>query len=287
VRTAIKYGNDPTAKPSIAEASFFVGEARFDSGDDARAVELYRFAADNGAADVAARALYKQGFAELRRNDFDGATQCFSALVEQHKEHELYGEGLYLLGEARFRAGQYAEAITAFARLKAELPQHASMNKALFRTGVAQGQLGHWKECEAALADLSRRSSDFENAAEADLWRGKALAQRGDARGARAAFERVLAKDRGQLAARSRLEMGRLSRAAGDHEQALSEFMKVALLFADGEEVCEALFLAGGELEQLGQVDKAKERYVELTGQHQQSPFAAKARERLEQLAAK
>jgi TolA-binding protein len=287
VRTAIKYGNDAASKPSIAEASFFVGEARFEAGDDARAVELYRFAADNGAADVAARAQYKQGFACLRRDDFDGASKCFAALVEQHKDHELYGEGLYLLGEAQFRAGRFGDAVAAFTRLKSELPQHASMNKALFRLGVAQGQLGHWKECESALAELARRSSDFENAAEADLWRGKALAQRGDARGSRAAFERVLAKDHGQLAARARLEVGRLAQAAGDHEQALSEFLKVALLFADGEEVCEALYLAGGELEQLGQVDKAKERYVELTDQHAKSPFAAKARERLQQLAAK
>lgn len=284
VRTAIKYANDAATKPSIAEASFFVGEARFDAGDDARAVDLYKFAADNGTADVAARALYKQGFASLRRNQFDPAARCFTALVENHKDHELYGEALYLLGETQFRAGKFDAAVETLARMRAEIPQHASSNKALFRLGVAQGQLGHWRECEAALAELARRASDFENAAEADLWRGKALAQRGDARGAKSAFERVLAKDRGQLAARSRLELGRLAQAAGDKEAALSEYMKVALLFADGEEVCEALLLAGGALEELGQPDKAKEQYRELVEQHPKSAFAGPARERLNRL---
>lgn len=287
VRTALKFGLDETTKPKLAEASFFVGEARYDAGEDERALELYRVAAEQGTADIVARALYKQGFAHLRRNEIDLAAQCFARVAEQHREHELGGESLYLLGEARFRGKQWELAIAPLERLRTEQPRHASLDKALFRLGVANGELGRWEACSAALSELARRNGNFEQAAEADLWRGRAQAHAGDARGARATFERLVTKDRTVIAARARLELGKLAAAAGEHERALADFLKVALLYANENEVAEASLLAAGELEALGQLERARERYRELVERQPKSEFARRARERLAQLDAR
>ena len=170
------------------------------------------------------------------------------------------------------------------ARLTREQPAHAAADKAYFRLGLALAQLERWKESEAALAELARRAPGFELASEADLWRGRALAALGDRRAAQAAFERVVARDKTVLAARARIGIGRLALDAGSAEEALAEFLKVALLYADPEEVSEALYLAGNALEQMGDVDKARAQYRELVEKHPATAAAARARGRLGEL---
>jgi TolA-binding protein len=286
VLTAIKVASRRklSGGPRLAEACFFVGEARFDEGDHEKAAALFGQAAERGTDGLVAQALYMQGFAHLRREDWAAAGVSFGGLVAGHAEHDLYGEGLYLLGETHFRAGRYKEAAEALARLTRELPKHEAVDKALFRLGVARGQLEQWKEAEAALTELARRAPKFEHGAEADLWRGRALAARGETRGARAAFERVIAKDSGVLAARGRIGLGRLALSGGDAEGALSEFLKVALLYANEEEVAEALYLAGNCLEELGDPDRAREQYRELLDTYGETSFARAARARIREL---
>lgn len=283
-RTAWKLGPSEAARPALAEATFFVGELRFEAGDDERALELYELALAHGAAQVQAQALYKKGFALLRRERTADALPCFARLVEEHPRHELAGESLYMLGDCYVRTSQFERALAPLERLVREQGKHASVPKALFRLGRAHGELGHWKECEAALAELARRAPSFEQAAEADVWRGRAAVGRGDSRAARAAFERVLAVDRGLPAARARLELGLLSSADGQHEDALAQFLKVALLYESGDVVAEATYLAGGALEALEQVEKARARYREVLEKYPKSPFAARAKERLDAL---
>jgi len=95
---------------------------------------------------------------------------------------------------------------------------------------------------------------------------------------------RVVARDKTVLAARARLEIGRLALEAGSAEEALAEFLKVALLFADSEEVSEALYLAGSALERMGDRDKAEAQYRELIEKHPKTEAAARAQQRLGEL---
>src|SRR5205814_8052997 len=87
---------------------------------------------------------------------------------------------------------------------------HDVMPKVLFRLGLALAQRDRWREAADELAALARAEPDFENLAEAELARGRALAHVGDPRGARAAFDRVIAKDKGRLSDLARIEIGRL-----------------------------------------------------------------------------
>src|SRR5262249_4458851 len=155
---------------------------------------------------------------------------------------------------------------------------------ALFRAGLALGQLERWSECEAALAELARSAPQFPNLAEAELWRGRALVGQQKTRAARAAFEHTVSLDKGELAAQARLALARLLEGENRAEDALAEYLKVAVLYAHEPSVAEALYRAGTVLEAQGDAQKAGERYREVVTDHARSPFAAQARERLEAL---
>jgi TolA-binding protein len=288
VRSAARAG--PREGPSgergaaLAEAAFFVGEARHARGQAAEAAGLYALAAPLAAGELAARVAYKQGFVALETGDLEGAERAFATLVEQHGESELHGEGLYLLGEVRCRREDWRGAVAPLQRLVQESPRHQSVPKALFRLGLAAGRLGEWTLCEQSLGDLLRRQRDFPQAAEAHLWRGRALAARGDLRGARVDLDATVALDRGGLGAAARLELGHLARASGDLDAALSDYLKVAVLYAHPASVAEALVSAGECLEALDQRDAAIARYREALADHPEQPAAARARERLRAL---
>lgn len=273
--------------PALAEATFFAGEARFEKGDAQKAGALYALAARNASSPVRDRALYKLGFAFLRAESFDEAERCFRTLVDEHGQSNLLHESLFLLGETQYRRGDFEAATASLARVLKEAPRHAVRPKALFRLGLAHGRLENWKQSAEALSTLARETPTFENAAEAELGRGRALAALGDARSARTAFDHVIALDRGLLSGHAHLELGRLHQAGGNLDQALSEFLKVAVLYADPNVVAEGLWLAGGVLEAQGDVERARGQYRELADKHQDTNFAAQARQRLRTIGSK
>ncbi|MBK7877451.1 MAG: tetratricopeptide repeat protein [Planctomycetes bacterium] len=270
--------------PRLAEAAFRIAEARFAAGEDARAIEAYDAAAASADAGIAAPALYKAGFTRLRAGDAAGAERSLERLVASFPQHELVHESLFLLGEARYRQDDWPAAVEALERVRREAPRHAVLPKVLFRLGLAQGRQEHWKECAETLAELVKRAPEFPNLAEAELWRGRARGALGDARGARAAFDRVLALDKGLLSAAAHLEIGRLYFDAGDEDGALSEFLKVAVLYAGDDEVCEALVLAGQVLEAQGKPAEAAKQYREAREKHPKARYAAEAARRLAEL---
>lgn len=280
VSAALAQAKDDDA---VREAAFFVGEARFDQGDDAKAVALYG-AAGTAGSPVFMEASYKRGFALLRSEDPAGAAPCFRAVVEGDPRHALAGECLFLLGECCYRGGDFEAAATALRQLRKDHRRHEVLPKALFRLGICEVELGRWREAQGALEELVNRNPDFPNLPEAELWRGRALRQLGNRRAARAALERTLAGDRGRLAAQARLELGGLALDGGDVEAALSQYLKVSVLFEDGDEVPEALFMAGQCLERQEDPAGAKGRYTELLKRFPKSDRAPEARARLESL---
>ena len=72
--------------------------------------------------------------------------------------------------------------------------------------------------------------------------------------------------------------------AAGKHEDALSELLKVSHQYAHEAEVAEAMLLAGRCLEASGQRELAVEQYGRLIEKYPKTPFAAEARRRLKAL---
>ncbi|MFT7465486.1 MAG: TolA-binding protein, partial [Pseudohongiellaceae bacterium] len=268
----------------IAEACFFVAEAHFAAGDDSRALPLFQAAAKAANSPLADKALYKAGFTALRADEPATASSHFAQLVNEHPSSDLAGEAMFLTGEAAFRLDQFAAAIPWFELLLEEHPGHDVAPSCHFRLGLSLCQLERWDDAEQTLAQLARTAPNFANRNEAELWRGRALAQQGKSRPAKAALQRVVSDDQGVLAARARIALGKLSIADGQTEEALSEFLKVAVLYAHDDEVAEALVLAGQCLSALGQTDQAAARYDEVLKRYGQTPSAGTAKKLLSAL---
>ncbi len=272
---------------SVAEAAFFVGDARLESGDAKRALELFDLAAqstDNPARD---RALYKTGFAKLKADDPAGAESALGELVLNCPKSSLVDDALFLLGESQFRQRKFEEAEKNLERVRKEAPQSEAMPKVLFRLGVLKAEREDWKGSLELLAALAARKPDFENAAEVELTRGRDLAHLNRAREARAAFDKTISLDKGALSARAHLELGRLHLASKENDAALSEFLKVAVLYDLAEETAEALLLAGETLEAQGDQPRAIEQYREVVEKHAKSSSFAAAKARLAELGSK
>jgi tetratricopeptide (TPR) repeat protein len=75
--------------------------------------------------------------------------------------------------------------------------------------------------------------------------------------------------------------------AAKELDPALSEFLKVAVLYDLPEETGQALLGAGQALEAQGDVARAIAQYKEVVEKHGQSSAAPPARQRLRELQAK
>ncbi len=267
--------------PLAQECLFFAGEAWYESGEDAKAIACYEVAESAPKADIASRALYKGGFARLRAKDLEGAARSFAALVERFPQSELVGEALYLQGEANARAEHYDVASVPLLRVRKEFPRHAVWGKAMLRLSEALARTERWREASEVTAELLRADPDGEGAVQAELWHARALAALGERRGARAGFAHVIEKDRGQFSAQARLALGKLAFEENELEEALSEFLKVALLYAHEEEVAEALYRAGEVLEKQGDGEQALARFREAAG-HEKTAFGRTAHERLE-----
>lgn len=267
--------------PTLAEAAFFVGEAWFKLGDAQKAVDAYVVAADNPACPLTAEAKYKLGFTLLRADQIGDAGAAFGRVVKDHEGHKLHGESTFLYGECLFRTGNYAEAATQFAALRSKQPLHAIMPKNLFRLGMAQFQLEKYADADMTLTELVTKYPDFPNVPEAELWRGRSLASLDKRRAAQQAFERVIARDKGVLSARAYLGIGKLSLDAEEVDEALSSFLKVAVLYGTEAEVSEALYYAGVCLEKQGDTDRAAQQYNEILTRYPKGLWATQAEERL------
>ncbi|WP_419190371.1 tetratricopeptide repeat protein [Saltatorellus ferox] len=267
--------------PDVAELLFFVGEAYYDAGDDERAAPLYVAASQHATDEVAERALYKGGFSELRRGKNADAAKAFATLVERFPTGVLAPESMFLAGEAFYRESEFEPSATWLRRMVKDHPNHASRSKALFRLGLAEGQLENWGASADALGNLVSRYPEFPSLVEAELWRGRALSRRGDRRAARQSLSRVIESDEGVLAAQARIETGRILEEESDLEGALSEYLKVAVLYGHAEECAEALVRAGDVLERSGEKKRAAERYEEVVKDYPDTRYAKEARKRL------
>ena len=91
----------------------------------------------------------------------------------------------------------------------------------------------------------------------------------------------MISLDKGELAAAARIGLGKLFEGEDRDEEALAEYLKVAVLYAHEASVAEALLRAGGCLERLDDPERAAKQYQEILAKYPNSSFADAAREAL------
>ncbi len=266
-------GGDAAA---LSEARLALGEGLAEAGDSSGACTQLAAAAQAGSP-VVDRVLVRLAWERLATGATEEALRDLERFEKECAPSRERPRALALRGEALARLDRQPECAQVLMEARALVREPALRELVLERLGTALTKTERWREAADVLAEYLREFPKGAAVATAQLERGRALAQLGDERGARAAFERALAGG-GVVAARARLERAQMARAAGDRETALSEALKAALLTDDPESSPQALWLASELLEEQGEADAARARLREIVERYPRTPLGARAK---------
>jgi cellulose synthase operon protein C len=267
-----------------AEAQFNVGELRFQNKDYAAASQaFFAIAGREEKTPLAEQATYKLGLCYYHERNFADAQKSFAYQLSRYPEGPLAPSAAFMAAESLFQQGMFAEAMTGYAKLK-DLPDKSSQATALVHSGQAAAELGRWSESAERLEQAVRQFPDSPHVPDALFELGRARQNLDMPKEALAAYERVIAKTDGEMAARAQLVIGKMQLAANDPKQAVKSFFKVLYGYSAAKWQAEAAFEAGRALETLGDKPQAVKIYRELLDKFPASDKAASAKERLGQL---
>jgi tol-pal system protein YbgF len=230
--------------PFADEARFHVGDYYFDKKDYAKAADNYKQVTGNELMD---KSLYKLGSALYQQKDYAGAAQAFQQVVTKFPQSEVAAESQYWLGDALERTNKLDEAKAAYTAFT----QKFSMNSFAPRAWLGLGRVQVAQKNVAA---------------------------------AKASLQKVGDKADGIVLAEMTKLLADVAFAQKEFKDALQNYLKVNIVYSDSPFTAEATFQIGQCHEQLGDKDKAKEAYQRVIDQFASSPFAAKAKERLQTL---
>lgn len=207
--------------------------------------------------------LYLLAANALARDDLIAAASLASDFLETCPESSLAVDAALVGGEALRRLDRPGESLPMLElAAEAEAPRAARLG--LLRLGESLASLQRWEESEAAYARFLARFPEDEQAFRALFGRAWAIENAGEPARAMTVYREVIDSHNGPTAARAQFQIGECLFATGDHEQAVREFMKVDLLFAEPEWSAAALYEAGRCLGQLGDAAGAATQYTQV-----------------------
>lgn len=126
---------DPSAQPVPAGADVVTGS-------------------ETGSLDAAA--LYEQGFAEIKREDYPAAEKTFSGFIKQYADHPLAPNAYYWLGETYYVRKNYDKASRVFAEAYKKYPGGPKGADNLLKLGMSLAGKGEKQNACIALGQLKK-----------------------------------------------------------------------------------------------------------------------------------
>ena len=111
---------------------------------------------ETGAVSTDAAGLYEQGFAEIKREDYDAAEKSFAQFMKEYPTHALAPNALYWLGETFYVRKNYDKAARAFAEAYQKYPNGPKGADNLLKLGMSLAGKGEKDSACVALAQLRK-----------------------------------------------------------------------------------------------------------------------------------
>lgn len=286
------------------EANYHVGESQYASKEFAAAVKSYAAAQEHAkVAELAEQATHKLGWAHYRLEQYDKALAQFDAQLKAHPQGKLFADAAFMRGESLFKSEKFADALSAFTAARETLPQSEAMQVLLLlHAGQSAAQVEEWKQGEDFLEPIPDKYPQTPLLAEVLFERGRARQNLNRLEPALEDFERAASISRTEIGARSRFMIGEIEFQKKQYEAAVSTFRKVMYGYGGEKAIDEikpwqavAGFEAGRCTEtQLSTANAqqrpalladAKKFYSFVVEKHATSEYAAKAKQRLADLA--
>lgn len=268
-----------------AEAFFHVGEDAYARKDYAAANDAYYEAHDRAkdSAELAEKSSHKLGWTAFHRQNYPKAEEWFAFQQEAYPNGTLAQDAAFMQAEAQFKQGKYKEALAAY--LKVKTPQGADFGVlSLLHAGQAAAQLKQWEQSLTLLDSAVAKFPETPYLPEINYERGWAQFNLTKVDEAIKLFEQVTQQTDREVAARARYMIGEILMDQKKYEEAISNFIKAAYVYAYPEWQARAHFGAGRCFEVLKKLDQARQSYQEVVSKFGQSEEAPLAKERLKAL---
>jgi len=232
--------------------------------------------------------LYRLGRTQIELGDWAAAEVTLDRLIREFPGCSRNREARFLRAEAALRLDHPTDAEAILTALETEPPDPADPAgfAMLIRGRHVQSLLGvkRWKDALTTAEALKKELPPEDPAvAELDFARGRALLGLARPDDARAAFQSVVnARKGGELAAQAHLMRGETYFHQERYREALTEFLKVDILYDVPRWQAAALLEAGKVYERLAQWGDAAETYERLCSRFPSDPRVAEARDRLQ-----
>lgn len=268
-----------------AEAYYHVGEFQYQQQDyKAAAVAYYRAMQKAGKSELDEKAAHKLAWSYYHRNEFDKAHQTFGYQRVTYPQGALAPDAAFMEAECLFKQEKYAEALAAFEPVgKLSTPDFQMLR--LLHAGQAAAQLKQWEKSLEFLNQCTDQFPDSPYAPQAFYEQGWARQNLGDFDPAIKLYQRAIAIQDGEVAARAQFMIGEIQFAQKDYKEAINSYFKVMYGYSFPTWQAEATFEAARCFEVLKKVDKAVDLYRELVEKFPESTRVALAKERIEKLA--
>ena len=232
-----------------------------------------------------ALARYRLGWCYDKQDVPDKAAAVFSTFAARDSDSEFAASAMYQAGVAYARLGKLSEAQKQFSSLVERFAKHDLTPVAMLKLGEVQSQGQLYEESGKTYNEFLKKYPKDKFAFLAQFGVGWSLENRKKYDDARGWYGKVTAAHNGPTAARAQFQMGECYFAEGRFDKAAAELLKVEIVYAYPQWSARALYEAGRAFEAMKQADQAKRQYTVCVTKYKDTPSAAQATKRLQELA--
>jgi len=266
-------------KQIVSNAYYRIGCAYSDIGKGAEADEAFQKAVGaNPETEDAAKALFWFGQALQRQERYAEAIEQYKSLLTKFPNHELRDEANYQIALSHYQNEEIDEAIGAFEKVMDATKESRLIELAHLGLGNAYYNKNLYPK---AIEQYQRIPKDFPNSqyvAEAHFWTGLTSLQQGQLDDAYNAYGQTLsAKGGAPFKPQAQWQMAEIRYAQKKYLQAIEDYRKITVSFADSEFAQSAQYHIGDCYFNLEYFENAKEAYQIGLQKYPASPGALRA----------
>lgn len=240
-------------------------------------------ASDFGAlnADAQARALYRIGTCAFEAGRNEEVLAALEEMLKGAPQHALAGSAEFFCGEVCFKLNRLPAAVEHLTRVVEGHQKDDVYGPSLLRLGECLAGLQRWQRSEEVFTQHLREfpaDSQWYQAQFGVAWARENLGRHDEAL---AAYRPIVERHKGPTAARAQFQIGECLYAQKKFQEAVTEFLKVDILYGYAEWSAAALYEAGRCLEELGQVATARQQFTAVREKYGATRWAELAAQRL------
>jgi len=237
-------------------------------------------------------AAYLRGQIAVAQSDWPKTREAFETFVKEFGDSPQCIVAEFWIAETFYRQEDWKTASERFDRLakQVETGREAWMAMIPLRRAQLAVQRNEWGEAFEIASRIAADFAAFEQHYEVDYVLGRCLANRADFEGARRAYGKVIQSTAGaktETAAMAQWMIGESFFHQKNYKAALSEYLRLEILYAYPTWQSAALLQAGKCHELLGEGKEATELYRRIVTLYPDTPFAKEASQKLQDATAR